>query len=208
MPARSVKRNYDYNSTVWMGGPQTTHCREQFQTLYQEVGFEMARELAEQLVLWPSKARPPEDLYFRWALEVDEGKHEIRDSVAKAFRLRFDNFIKNVGIRTVAASAKASQTFARLLAHALQKAEKGEIDEPLLKMLSENSSNFMHANNGVGFITREVVKAGQNGPTMQFAGGLTINAGPPPKQRQLPKARPIVRALKEPVMDADFSVVS
>lgn len=180
-----------------------------FQLLYREVGWHAALDIGvrERFILWPRDDDPPEHLLYRAALEVDKDEVKFPENVERAFYKRWDAYARAIALRTIRGTAELSRTYTALASDFMRKAKDGEIDGEQLKLLKETTSLLMHANNGTGFIYRELVGGTKKdaGQTMQV-GRLVINAGPQlsPKGNKLrpPKAKEIKRAMQAPIIDA------
>ena len=183
----------------------------QFQLLYREIGYAQAKEIGcdERFILWPMPDPPPEHLLYAWAMEADQDGCEIPQNVETAFKKRWENYAKALAIRTVRGTARLSQDFTRLASALYKEASDGKIDEDKLRLVKDTTSVLMHANNGTGFIFRELVGGAQKkdqNATMQV-NRLTINAGPPPdnvKRRILPTRKQIKKAIPANVMEGSF----
>ena len=179
------RRISDQAATDWVGGVAYLLPKEQFQTLYEDYPFPDAVDMAEEVILWPDLRRPPQDLLLRWAVDVDEGRAQVRPQVAAAFRKRMEQYDRNLARRTIKGTARASQAFSRLLKKVLEMAEAGQIDERLFDLLAKSSSNYMHSNNGTGFIYRELVGGGKTAnaqPNMFVRGNVRIVTNHEPRK--------------------------
>lgn len=154
----------------WIGGVKYTRCQQQFQLLFQRYGYKQARNLADEMIIWPDDRRPPDHIYLSWAIAIDEGNVEIPEKIERAFTKRLDGMVKSAAEMTVIENARTARALA-------VQAREGTLDP-------SRASMYMHANNGTGFIYREII--GQNGkrqadfvPQTNFF----INAGKPPKKK-------------------------
>lgn len=152
----------------WIGGQKYVRCQQQFQILFQRYGFKQALNLAEDAILWPDDRRPPKHIYQTWAIEADEDKAEIPEPFQKAFEKRLDNMIRSHAEAAIIENAKTARALA------LQ-AREGKLD-------GSKAAIYMHANNGTGFIFREVFGGSKFKPQEQQQNNFFINAGPQPKK--------------------------
>lgn len=168
-------------------GSELTLPRLQFQLLYREVGFAEARAIAidDGFVLWPY-APPPDELLRRWCWEVDKDEHECPENVERAFRRRWENYAKALAIKTVRGTSKLSRDFTALASEFFVKARAGEVDKETLGLLKDTTSLLMHANNGTGFIYREIVGTGKKAEGPQQINNFLLNAGAPPQRKRKP----------------------
>ena len=153
----------------WIGGNHHQTVTWQFQVLFLRYGFKMAIRLAEDTILWPSTRRPSEDHYLAWAMEVDTDQAQIPPNVQAAFEKRLDGMVKSAAEGVVLANAEAAVKLAK-------KAADGSLDESQAKLL-------VAANNGAGFVYREIIGAGQKKAEPQ-QNNFFLNAGPPPPKRE------------------------
>ena len=178
----------DPADTTWIGGLPYLRAKHQFQVIYMEsANLDDAIEIGKDMILWNDYRRPERHIYHRWAEEVDDGRAEIPDRLERQTKKRLTMLTKSVTLRTIREQAALSKEYAASAREFLAKVKAGEFDEDQYKAIKDLSSILMHANNGVGFLQREVlnnggVKIGQPQGTTQI-GNLTINAGPPPPKR-------------------------
>jgi len=202
------------NHAPYGRGSELTLPRQQFQLLYREIGYQQAIEIGveERFILWPLEATPPKHVLYAWAMEADQEGCEIPPNVETAFKKRWENYAKAIAIRTVRGTAKLSQDFTRLASALYKEASEGNIDEEKLRLVKDTTSILMHANNGTGFIYRELVGGATKKDTGQqmTVNRLTINAGPPPEPRKRPSAimrRKVAAAIPATVELTEFKEI-
>lgn len=155
-------------SREWIGGQKYVRCQQQFQILFQRYGFKQAVALAEEAILWPDDRRPPKDIYKRWAIESDEDKADIPEAFEKAFQKRLDNMIRSHAEAAVIENARTARELAI-------QAREGKLD-------GSKAALYMHANNGTGFIYREIIGGSKFAKQEPQQTNFFINAGPAPKK--------------------------
>lgn len=197
MPARKkgIARP-EQRSDAYPRGSLITLPRMQFQLLYREIGYTQAKEIGfdEQFIIWPyeSYGPPKEHQLYAWAMEADQDGCDIPQNVETAFKKRWENYAKALAIRTVRGTAKLSQDFTKLASTLYREASAGNIDEDKLRLVKDTTSVLMHANNGTGFIFRELVGgAAKKDAAPQQINNFLLNAGAPPTNRKqrITKAR-------------------
>lgn len=206
---RSVGQRAPVPDSEWCGTCKESHPfygrgltlslpRQTFQLLYKEVGFDLAVDIGvtDSFVLWPA-APPPIHLLKDWALESDLGRDEIPPEVEKAFGKRWENYAKSIAIKTVRGTARLSQDFTRLASTLYREASDGNIDEDKLRLVKDTTSVLMHANNGTGFIYRELVGGAKKEAAPQQINNFLLNAGEKPKKLRT-NGRPDRRSLPSP----------
>ena len=186
--------------------------RMQFQLLYREIGYAQAKEIGcdERFILWPMPDPPPEHLLYAWAMEADQDGCEIPQNVETAFKKRWENYAKALAIRTVRGTARLSQDFTKLASSLYREASDGKIDEDKLRLVKDTTSVLMHANNGTGFIFRELVgSASKKDAPPQQINNFLLNAGAPPERKQRISRKQIQKQIPQNVIiDAEVREVS
>lgn len=171
----------------WIGGNKYVRCQMQFQILFQRYGFKQALALAEDAILWPDDRRPRLNNYRTWAVEADEDRANIPEPFEKAFQKRMDNMIRAHAEAAVIENAKTARELA-------QQAREGKLD-------ASKAALYMHANNGTGFIYREIIGGSKFKPQEQQQTNFFINAGPAPKKLKPGKPALIEAQFKDVTAD-------
>ena len=181
--------------------------RQQFQLLYRELGFEQAKEVSATFIRWPvwdterESQMAPDYLLHQWAMAEDRGESKIQKEVETAFNKRWENYAKAIALETIRGTAQLSRDYTALASKLLREAKDGHIDQDILKLVRETTSLLLHANNGTGFIFRELVGQKKEVQQTMQVGRLTINAGPPPKNKITTKR---IKEAIPATIDAEF----
>lgn len=171
-------------------GAAYTRARKQFQVLYEKEGTFPRALAAQDLILWPGvkndkgeEVKPPKHVLEAWAREVDDGTADISPKLREAFLKRYDAYMEATVREAVIENAKTAKAFAI-------QAREG-------KLPAEKASQYMHANNGTGFLLKSMTDRSPVDSKPRQIRNLKLLA---PKKR--------VKELKEGVIEGEFRDVT
>ena len=181
-----VRRRRDRGS--YPAGAVFNRARKQFQILYEREGTFTRACAAQELILWPdlfdkdgAPIRPPLHVLQAWAREVDDGDVVIPPKLKEAFLRRYDAYMESSVREAVIENAKTAKDLAI-------QAREGRLS-------AEKASQYMHANNGAGFLLRNLREGRPQELQKRQLRNIKLLS---PKKRQ--------KALPEGVIDGEFTV--
>lgn len=195
-------------SGAWLGGGDLVLPANQFRILYREYGWDAARKLSPQFIRWPEGKVPDDELYGRWAKDIDLARVTIPEAVERTFKKKLENMPKMLAFEHATATSDAAKTISRAISDLAGKLADGslsEADEKRLDQLVKLSGMYQHANSGTGWVYDKLNNMSQKLLPQQqqvSIGRMTLNVGPRPKKGQGAK-RPALPA--GDVIEAEYA---